>query len=91
MPQTLDRLIEQEAAKAGATRASVRAAIERYAGDRDQASQAPQCSNVRKKEYRELAARAGRLLYYSNHYAPSGIFTPADRRLCDIAMRLPPQ
>ena len=89
MAQTLDQLVETEAAKPGATRLSVRTAIERYAGAQEQLTQATNSSALTKKESRERAARVGRILYYSNHYAPTGVLTPADLRLCEIATRAP--
>jgi hypothetical protein len=91
MAQTLDQLVEMEAMKPGATRLSVRVAIERYAGAQDQISQSAQSSSQIKKECRERAARVGRILYYSDHYAPTGVLTPADLRLCEIATRVPRQ
>jgi hypothetical protein len=91
MAQTLDQLVETEAKKPGATRLSVRTAIERYAGAQEQISQSAQSSVQIKKESRERAARVGRILYYSDHYAPTGVLTPEDLRLCEIATRVPRQ
>jgi hypothetical protein len=89
--QTLDQLVEKEVAKSGATRMSVRAAIERYAIQCEQVAQSADSPLPRKKEFRALAARAGRFLYYTRHYAPAGIFTEEDNRLSELSMRLPKQ
>lgn len=89
MAQTLDQLIQTEAARSGATRVTLRAAVELYAIQCEQVAQSAQSSVQRKKEYRALAARAGRFLYYTRHYAPAGVFTEDDARLSELSMGLP--
>ncbi len=91
MLQTLDQVIETEAARAGATRVTLRAAVELYAIQCEQVAQSAQSDIQRKKEFRALAARAGRFLYYTRHYAPAGIFTEDDNRLSALSLTLPNQ